>query len=109
MVTCWLLIDTIAMTGSSALRGAVASVGCAEPERFAASTGDAASAAISAAAAREIVAAGPCRRIALEDCAVVDRLVMRCSGARGLLQEGSPTQQRPGTPDGSRFAAHGQS
>src|SRR6516162_5375894 len=78
MVTCWLLIDTIAMSGLPVLRGAAASVpraGCAG--RAAASAGGAAVSAVSAAVAASItLAGGRRRRIASADCAVVDRLVM---------------------------------
>src|SRR5271166_3337984 len=78
MVTCWLLVDTMAMIGSPALRGAVASVGRAgRAWTAAASAGGAAVSAVSAAAAARVTMAGaPHRRIATVDCAVVYRFVI---------------------------------
>jgi len=71
MVTCWLLIDTIAMSGSPASRGAAVSVECeGRAWRTAASTGGA---AVKAAIAASVTMAGTRhRRIALVDCTVMD-------------------------------------
>src|SRR5262245_40189343 len=75
MVTCWLLIDTIAISASPASRGAAASVERAG--RGAASTGSAAVSAVSAAVAASVtMAAGRHRRIASMDCIVMDCIVM---------------------------------
>src|SRR5690349_11835531 len=71
MVTCWLLIDTIAMIGSPAARGAVASVGRAGWAGWAGFNAALAAGAISAAviASVTIVAARRGRTAALE-CAM---------------------------------------
>jgi len=75
-VTCWLPIDTIAMTGSPASRGAVASVvGAGRACLAAASAVSAASAAI---AASVTMAGTPQRRVATMDCAVMTRFTMPC-------------------------------
>src|SRR5215468_5108041 len=75
MVTFWLLIDTIAMIGSPASRGA---------RRGAASAGGAAvSAARAAVAASVTIAGGAHRRTTSVDWAVVHRFVMPCPGCRG--------------------------
>jgi hypothetical protein len=71
------LIDTIAMIGSPASRGAIASVGGAGRWLAAASAVSAVSAAI---AASVTMAEGPQRRIAPVDCAVVNRFTMPCPG-----------------------------
>src|SRR6478736_4285451 len=77
-MTCWVLIDTIAMIGSPASRGAVASVGGAgRASLAAASTVSAASAAI---AASVTMAGPPQRRISTVDCAVINRFTMPCPG-----------------------------
>ena len=77
-MTCWLLIDTIAMIGSPASRGAVASVGGAGRGCLAAApTVSAVNAAIAASVVR---AGGPQRRIATLDRAVVNRFTMPCPG-----------------------------
>jgi hypothetical protein len=68
------LIDTIAMIGSPASRGAVASVGGAERACLAAAP--AVSAASAAIAASTTITEGPHRRIATVDCAVVNRFTM---------------------------------
>src|SRR3954464_4482124 len=74
-MTCWVLIDTIAMIGSPAWRGAVASVGCAGRACLAAASGlHAVSVAVIAASVT--MALGPQRRIATVDCAVVNRFAM---------------------------------
>src|SRR6185436_1358011 len=80
MVTLWLLIDTMAMIGSPALRGAAASVVCSgETWRGAASAGGAAvSAPRAAVAARVTIAEDAHRRISSVDWAVVHRSVMPC-------------------------------
>jgi hypothetical protein len=75
MVTCWLLTDTIAMSGSPASRGAAVSVERAG--RAAASAGGATVSAVSAAVATSVtMAAGRHRRIASVDCIVMDCIVM---------------------------------
>jgi hypothetical protein len=72
------LIDTIAMIGSPAARGAVASVGGAGRGGLAAVP---AVSAISAAIAASVkIAGGPQRRIAAVDCAVMNRFAMPCPG-----------------------------
>ena len=67
-VTCWDLIDTIAMIGSPASRGAAASVGGAGRACLAAAP--AVSAVSAAIAASVTMAGGLQRRIAMVDCAV---------------------------------------
>ena len=77
-MTRWVLIDTIAMIGSPASRGAVASVGRAGRACLAAAS---AVSAVSAAIAASITMAGrPQRRIATVDCAVVNRFTMPFPG-----------------------------
>jgi hypothetical protein len=69
------LIETIAMIGSPAWRGAVASLGGGAGRAFCATAG--AVGAINAAiAASANVAGGPQRRIAMVDCAVASRFAM---------------------------------
>jgi hypothetical protein len=72
------LIDTIAMIGSPASRGAVASVGGAGRACLAAAS--AVSAVSAAIAANVTTAGGPQRRIAAVDCAIVNRFTMPCPG-----------------------------
>jgi hypothetical protein len=72
------LIDTIAMIGSPASRGAVASVGGAGRACLAAAS--AVSAVSAAIAASVTMAGGPQRRIAAVDCAIVNRFTMPCPG-----------------------------
>src|SRR3954447_2536713 len=70
-------METIAMIGSPAWRGAVASVSEAGRACLAgASAGSAVSAAI---AVSVTMVGGPQRRIAALDCAVANRLVMPCA------------------------------
>jgi hypothetical protein len=76
-VTCWVSIDTIAMIGSPASRGAVVSVGAERACLAAASAVSAVSAAIAASATK---AGGPQRHIEQVDCAVVNRSTMPCPG-----------------------------
>src|SRR5262245_43648213 len=78
MVTFWLLIDTTAMIGSPAARGAVASVVCSgRAWRGAASAGGAAVNAVRAAADTSVTMAGGADRlIVLVDGAIVNRFVM---------------------------------
>src|SRR5262245_32134781 len=85
MVTVWLLIDTIAMIGSPATRGAAPSVVCSgRAWRGAASAGGAAVSAVRAAvAASVIIAAGAHRRTTSVNWAVVHRFVMPCPGCQG--------------------------
>src|SRR5438105_15890213 len=85
MVTFWLLIDTIAMIGSPASRGAVASaVRSGRAWRGAASAGGAAVSAVRAAVAASVtIAGGPHRRTASVDWAVVHRFVMPCPRLSG--------------------------
>src|SRR5271166_2952896 len=98
MVTFWLLIDTIAMIGSPASRGAAASVVCSgEAWRGAASAGAAAVSAVRAAvAARVTIAEGAHRRTTSVDWAVVHRFVMPCPGchegiaSKQTLRTGEP-------------------
>ena len=80
MVTFWLLIDTIAMIGSPAARGAAPSVVCSgRAWRGAASAGGAAVSAVRAAVAASItIAGGAHRRTTSVDWALVHRLVMPC-------------------------------
>src|SRR6516164_7876200 len=85
MVTFWLLIDTIAMIGSPAWRGAAPSVVCSGRAawRGAASAGGAAvSAARAAVAASVTIAEGAHRRTTSVDWAVVYRFVMACPGCQ---------------------------
>jgi hypothetical protein len=72
------LIDTIAMIGSPASRGAVASTGAAL--RACLAEAPAVSTVMAAIAASVTMAGGPHRRIATVDCAVVDRFAMPCPG-----------------------------
>src|SRR5262245_21798105 len=85
MVSFWLLIDTIAMIGSPASRGAVPSVACSgRAWRGAASAGGTAVSAVRAAAAASVaIAGGAHRRTTSVDWAVVHRFVMRCPGCQG--------------------------
>src|SRR5260370_15971370 len=80
MVTFWLLIDTIAMIGSPATRGAAPSVVCSgRAWRGAASAGGAAVSAVRAAVAASVtIAGGAHRRATSVDWAVVHRFVMPC-------------------------------
>src|SRR4051794_1588183 len=80
MVTFWLLIDTIAMIGSPAARGAAPSVVCSgRAWRDAASAGGAAVSAVRAAVAASVtIAGGAHRRTTSVDWALVHRLVMPC-------------------------------
>src|SRR5438270_7007603 len=80
MVTFWLLIDTIAMIGSPASRGAASSVVCSGGAwRGAASAGGAAVSAVRAAVAASVtIAGGAHRRATSVDWAVVHRFVMPC-------------------------------
>src|SRR5271157_1711719 len=80
MVTFWLLIDTIAMIGSPASRGAAPSVVCSgRAWRGAASAGGAAVNAVRAAVAASVtIAGGAHRRTTSVDWAVVHRFVMLC-------------------------------
>ena len=84
MVTFWLLIDTIAMIGSPASRGAAPSVVCSgRAWRGAASAGGATVSAVRAAVAASVtIAEGAHRRITSVDWAVVHRFVMPCPGVR---------------------------
>src|SRR5215213_4881655 len=77
-VTCWVLIDTMAMIGSPASRGAVASFGGAGRASLAAAW--AVSAVRAAIAASVIMAGGPQRRAATVVRAVLDRFAMSCPG-----------------------------
>src|SRR6516164_6216457 len=85
MVTFWLLIDTIAMIGSPASRGAAPSVVCSGgARRGAASAGGAAVSAVRAAVAASVtIAGGAHRRTTSVDWAVVHRFVMPCPGCQG--------------------------
>src|SRR5476651_301280 len=75
-VTCCVLIDTIAMIGSPASRGAVASLGGAGRGSLAAALG---LNAVSAAIAARLTTAGSAQRpIAKVDCTVVNRFTMPC-------------------------------
>src|SRR5215831_17090226 len=84
MVTVWLLIDTIAMIGSPAARGAAPSVICSgRAWRGAASAGGAAGSAVRTAVAASVtIAGGAHRRTTSVDWAVVHRFVMPCPGVR---------------------------
>src|SRR5262244_645629 len=87
MVTFWLLIDTIAMIGSPAARGAAASVVCSgRAWRGAAPAGGAAVSAVRAAVAASVTTH---RRRTSVDWAVVHRFVMPCPGC----QEGIASRQ----------------
>src|SRR6478672_4952393 len=85
MVTFWLLIDTIAMIGSPAARGAAPSVVCSGGAwRGAASAGGAAVSAVRAAVAASVtIAGGAHRRTTSVDWPVVHRFVMPCPGCQG--------------------------
>src|SRR6516225_12118885 len=85
MVTFWLLIDTIAMIGSPASRGAAPSVVCSgRAWRGAASAGGAAVSAVRAAVAASVtIAAGAHLRTISVNWAVVHRFVMPCPGCQG--------------------------
>src|SRR6516165_10637062 len=104
MVTFWLLIDTIAMIGSPAPRGAAASVVCSGRSwRAAAPAGAAAVSAIKAAVAASVtIAGGAHRRTTSVDWAVVHRFVMPCPGCQGgiaskqTLRTGEPYTTRVG-------------
>src|SRR6516164_11257266 len=104
MVTFWLLIDTIAMTGSPALRGAAPSMVCSGGAwRGAASAGGAAASAVRAAVAASVtIAGGAHRRTASVDWAVVHRFVMPSPGCQGgiaskqILRTGEPSLRESG-------------
>src|SRR5262245_16578341 len=104
MVTFWLLIDTIAMIGSPASRGAAPSVVCSGgARRGAASAGGAAVSVVRAAvAASVIIAGGAHRRTTFVDWAVVHRFVMPCPNFQGgiaskqTLRTGAPYTTRVG-------------
>src|SRR5215470_10243635 len=85
MVTVWLLIDTIAMIGSPASRGAAASVvRSGRAWRGAASAGGAAVSAVRAAMAASVtIAGGAHRRTRSVDRANVHLFVMPCPGCQG--------------------------
>src|SRR5271166_3322147 len=91
MVTFWLLIDTIAMIGSPASRGAVPSVVCSgRAWRGAASAGGAAVSAVKAAVAASVtIAEGAQRRTISVDWAVVHRFVIPCPGCQGVVNSWS--------------------
>ena len=72
------MIDTIAMIGSPASRGAVASVVGAGRDCLAAAS--AVSAASAAIAASVTMAETPERRVATVDCAVINGFTMPCPG-----------------------------
>src|SRR5262245_35998064 len=103
MVTRWLLIDTIAMIGSPALREAVASVARAGRASFVAALADpAAVSAVSASVTASVtVAGGPDCRIASPNCAVVNRFVMPCLW---LCARKTSTQKTFGKVGGSCYA-----
>src|SRR6516225_4014763 len=104
MVTFWLLIDTIAMIGSPASRGAAASVvRSGRAWRGAASAGGAAVRAVRAAVAASVtIAGGTHRRTTSVDWAVVHRFVMPCPSCQGgivskqTLRTGEPYNTRVG-------------
>src|SRR5438093_10196117 len=85
MLTFWLLIDTIAMIGSPASRGAAPSVVCSgRAWRGAASAGGAVVSAVRAAVAASVTIAGGAHcRTTSGDWAVVPRFVMPCPGCQG--------------------------
>jgi hypothetical protein len=83
-VTCWLLIDTIAMIGSPASRGAVASVGGAGRAACLAAA-SVLSAVSTTMAASGTMEGGPHRRIVTVDCAVVNRFAIPCPGVRASV------------------------
>src|SRR5712671_1370682 len=107
MVTFWLWIDTIAMIGSPAARGAAPSVVCSGGVwRGAASAGEAAVSAVRAAVAASVaIAGGAHRRTTSVDWAVVHRFVMPCPGVQG----GIASKQTLRTGDGPCFTTRGQS
>src|SRR5947209_10282705 len=88
MVSFWLLMDTIAMIGSPASRGAAASVVCSgRAWRGAAPAGGAAVSAVNAAVAASVtIAGGAHRRTILADWAIVHRFVMLCPGCQGGIR-----------------------
>src|SRR5215471_18518946 len=94
MVTFWLLIDTIAMIGSPAFRGAAASGVCSgRAWRGAASAGGAAVSAVRAAAAASVTSAGGAhRRTTSVDRAVVHRFAMPCPGCQGGIASRQTTE-----------------
>src|SRR5262245_3792261 len=94
MVTFWLLIDTIAMIGSPASRGATASVLCSgRAWRGAASAGRAAVSAVRAAVAASVtIAGGAHRRTTSVDWAVVHRFAMPCPGCQGGIRVETNTE-----------------
>src|SRR6516164_2827574 len=106
MVTFWLLIDTIAMIGSPASRGAAPSVVCSGgARRGAASAGGAAVSAVRAAVAASVtIAGGAHRRTTSVNWAVVHRFVMPCPGCQGgiaskpTLRTGEPYNNKVGPP-----------
>src|SRR5712691_2846989 len=102
MVTFWLLIDTIAMIGSPASRGAGPSVVCSgRAWRGAASAGGATVSAVRAAVAASVtIAEGAHRRITSVDWAVVHRFVMPCLVMPSLVMPG------PGVREESRRNKH---
>src|SRR5881275_2883237 len=102
MVTFWLLIDTIAMIGSPASRGATPSVVCSGgARRGAASAGGAAVSAVRAAVAASVTIAGGTHRRTIS-WAVLHRFVMPCPSCQGgivskqTLRTGEPYPTRVG-------------
>src|SRR5436190_18716487 len=84
MVTFWLLIDTIAMIGSPALRGAAPSVVCSGGAwRGAASARGAAVSTVRAAVAASVTMGGAHRRATSVDWAFVHRFFMPCPSCWG--------------------------
>src|SRR5215475_7547324 len=104
MVTFWLLIDTIAMIGSPALRGAAPSMVCSGGAcRGAAPAGGAAVSAVRAAVAASVtIAGGAHRRTTSVDWAFMHRFVMPCPHSRAkralshLLVAHSPSGLKTG-------------
>src|SRR5260370_24502592 len=104
MVTFWLLIDTIAVIGWPATRGAAPSVVCwGRAWRGAASAGRAAVSAVRTAVAASVtIAGGAHRRTTSVDWAFVHRFVMLYPGCQGgiaskqTLRTGEPYTTRVG-------------
>src|SRR6516162_6213290 len=82
MVTFWLLIDTIAMIGSPALRGAAASVVCSAGAWRGAALAGGTAVSADRAAVTASVTIGANRRTTSVDWAVVHRFVMPCPSSK---------------------------
>src|SRR5436190_12747530 len=103
MVTFWLLIDTIAMIGSPALRGAAPSVVCSGGTWRGAASAVGAAVSVVRAAVAASVTIGANRRSTPVDRAVVHRFVMSCPSRRNGQTGGSGKLKAPQASKRLRF------